>query len=87
MYLHCAEKHGRDVKKTRQKIEGVKLQLLGWQKCSKMNCPKCPIFHGHPKLAIMVQIRPYLKQYPNLISKIHKKAVDKVFIVMNCTKI
>ena len=44
----------------------VKLQFLDWQKMPKNELSeKCPISYGHPKLAIMVQIRPYLKQYPN----------------------
>ena len=56
-------------KKTRLEVERAWLgqtPIFGLAKMPKNELSeKCPISYGHPKLAIMVQIRPYLNQDPN----------------------
>ena len=52
-----------------------------------MNCPKMSNVSWSSKTGYNGSNKALFEAISKLISKIHKKAVDKVFIVMDCTKI
>ena len=89
-YLHCAKKHGQGIKKQDERSResgSVKLQFLDWQKMPKNELSENVQCFWSSKTSHNGSNKALFETISKLKSKIHKKAVDKVFIVMDCTKI